>query len=80
MSAAKARKSRKVTPKPESEVLPLAGVSITITKPRLFSGDEETVTFAGEHLASAPTSTWRQWTITPSFTCSTADSTTSRPA
>ena len=39
------------TPKPAAETLPLAGVSITIPKPKLFSSDDETITFDGERLA-----------------------------
>jgi hypothetical protein len=53
MSAAKARKPRTTTPKPAAETLPLADVSITIAKPKLFTNEEETVTFDGERLAEA---------------------------
>lgn len=55
MSTAKAaRKPRKPgATKPESETLSLAGVSITVTKPALFTSDKETVTFGGEALAAA---------------------------
>jgi hypothetical protein len=53
-AAARTTKARKSTPpKPETEILPLAGVSITVTKPKLYSTDTETVTFDGARLAAA---------------------------
>ena len=52
MSPAKAGKPRTATPKPGAETLPLSGVSITITKPKLFTNDEEkTVTIKGKALS-----------------------------
>jgi hypothetical protein len=56
MKAAKVRKSRTANPKPAAETIPLAGVSITIPKPSMFTNaqnDEKTVTFDGDRLASA---------------------------
>ena len=58
MSIAKAarKKPRKAgAPRPAAETIPLADVSITIPKPRIFSADEAgaTVTFSGELLANA---------------------------
>jgi hypothetical protein len=52
MTTPKARRPRKAS-KPASETIPLAGVSITIAKPKLFTNDEETVTFDGKALGDA---------------------------
>jgi hypothetical protein len=52
MSAAKARKPRATGPKPAAETLPLADVRIAIAKPKLFTNDDETVTFDGARLAA----------------------------
>jgi hypothetical protein len=55
MTATKASKPRKATPKPDRETIPLAGVSITVTPPDPFAqpADIKPVTFEGEALAGA---------------------------
>jgi hypothetical protein len=53
MSTRKSVRKPRTASKPAAETIPLAGVSIKIARPKIFSSDEETVTFDGERLAGA---------------------------